>query len=284
MKKDKQYPLALGDPMGGVPRPGSQPGAAAAAAAAAAARGDVYGSMNGSYMPNGSYSYDPSALYGQSPYGSYGRSDMYPGYSCPTSGSSSLPSYMNGAYAASMSMYGSSAAANNSAGNGGGNSPYGSSIDGNPHGQGQHSPGGGSVKSENGQVSMPSESPGSTSAPSQPPSAGYVKREVSPPAGSGGNANPPPSGPPPPNPLPPTSGSGNPPQQQDLNRMISMYLPGDAAAAAAGDPNAQSRISMYAGHYQQAMAAQAAAASNPPPTGAPPSTDHLGHPLPMAHM
>jgi len=61
--------------------------------------------------------------------------------------------------------------------------------------------------------------------------------------------------------------------------MISMYLPGDASAAAAGDPNAQARLqSMYAGHYQ-AMAAAGVA----PPGSAP--GDHIGHPaMSMAHM
>jgi hypothetical protein len=42
-------------------------------------------------------------------------------------------------------------------------------------------------------------------------------------------------------------------QQQDLSRMISMYLPGDAAAAAAGDVNAQSRIQQMYGHYGALM-------------------------------
>ena len=35
--------------------------------------------------------------------------------------------------------------------------------------------------------------------------------------------------------------------------MISMYLPGDAAAAAAGDVNAQSRIQQMYGHYGALM-------------------------------
>ena len=70
-----------------------------------------------------------------------------------------------------------------------------------------------------------------------------------------------------------------PPYISESLLMISMYLPGDAAAAAAGDPNAQSRIqSMYAGHYQ------AMAAAGPPPPGAP-GSEHLGHPaMSMAHM
>ena len=80
---------------------------------------------------------------------------------------------------------------------------------------------------------------------------------------------------------------------QDLNRMISMYLPpGDAVAAAAGDPNAQSRIqSMYAQagqHYQQAMAAHSAAQAQAG-GGAVPPPDHLHHPaaappMSLAHM
>lgn len=259
MKKDK-YPLALGGngaPGGpGGPDPNNRSGSAPSAAAAAAqAARDMYSSMNG-YMPNGYHSYDPN-MYSQ--YGSaYGRYDMY------ASGNGSAPappptsSYMNGAYSAMSSMYGS-------------NSPYGSSMQSmSPGGAGQgQQPSPGSVKSDNGasNVSMPSESPGSTPASSQPPSGGaYVKRES-----------------PPPPPPPTSSSTGLPPvppgqNPQDLNRMISMYLPGDQAAAAAGDPNAQSRLqAMYAGHYQAMAAAQQ---QQQPPQ----STDHLGHPLSMAHM
>ena len=60
--------------------------------------------------------------------------------------------------------------------------------------------------------------------------------------------------------------------------MISMYLPGDAAAAAAGDPNAQSRIqSMYAGHYQAMVGHHHLSGASP---------DHLvgHHAMSMAHM
>ena len=176
---------------------------------------DMYSSMNG-YMPNGYSAYDPGNMYAaQSAYGNgsiYGRYDSMYG--------STMSSYMNGSYAA---MYGAPGAPQGAPGGGGGNSsPYGSSMPSmSPVGHPSHSPG--SVKSESGSnshVAMPQGSPAS----------GYnLKREVSP---------------------PPVPGGGPPPPQQDLNRMISMYLPGDAAAAAAGDPNAQSRIqSMYAGHY-----------------------------------
>ncbi len=277
MKKDK-YPLA-GGLIPGDPSRGSSSQAAAAGTAAAAAR-DMYGSMNG-YMPNGYHAYDPSSMY--TPYGNssiYGRYDsMYGGGGGSSGGgasasSAAMSSYMNGAYAASMSMYGSS-------------SPYGSSSmqSMSPVGGGgghlssstQHSPG--SVKSDNG--GQTPNSGGTTSVPMPSESPGYVKREVTPPAGSGSGGGPPPQQPPPPPPV--AHGTSGQPPQQDLNRMISMYLPGDAAAAAAGDPNAQSRLqSMYAGHYQ----AMVGGGAMPPGAGAPPS-EHLGHAaaaMSMAHM
>ena len=203
----------------------------------------------------------------------YGSSGSAPGSAPGQPSSAAAMSYMNGAAYSAMSMYGS-------------NSPYGSqgqsmspaAPGGGPDGQqpqgGQNSPGG-SVKSESGNgggsgVSMPSESPSDNGYPS------VIKRECTPP--TGGPPTPGATGPPPP-PGPP---SGPPPQggaqPQDLNRMISMYLPGDAAAAAAGDPNAQSRIqSMYAGHYQ-AMMGQAGAAEHLAMAG------HAHHAMSMAHM
>jgi len=59
--------------------------------------------------------------------------------------------------------------------------------------------------------------------------------------------------------------------------MISMYLPGDAAAAAAGDPNAQSRINsltnqVYAGHYGSLMAGPPHGGHSPDPMGLPPAS------------
>ncbi|XP_059081233.1 transcription factor Sox-2-like isoform X2 [Tigriopus californicus] len=245
MKKEK-YPLTGGLIPGDPSRANSQSSAVAAR--------DMYSSMNG-YMPNGYHGYDPS-MYSQSPYAGYGRYDsMAAAAGMYTSGSNVASSYVNGAYSA---MYGGS---NPTGGSGStmvpDGSPYGSMHGGNlsPGQQQQHSPG--SVKSDAG-VSMPSESPGA-----------YVKREVTPPAGSGEHPN------------------HVPHQQTDLNRMISMYLPGDAAAAAAGDPNAQSRIqSMYAGHYQ----AMAAAVGPPPPGHHHPGhpsvgSDHMSHPqMSMAHM
>ncbi len=231
--------------------PGSDPsrvGVASSGPVGSSAR-DMYSSMNG-YMPNGYAAYaDPSSMYGQSAYGNgsiYGRYDSMYG--------SSMSSYMNGSYAA---MYGTPGAPQGAPGTGGGgnSSPYGSSMPSmSPVGHPSHSPG--SVKSESGSnshVPMPQGSPAS---------AYNLKREVSPPPSSGG---------------PP---GGGPPQQQDLNRMISMYLPGDAAAAAAGDPNAQSRIqSMYAGHYQAMVGHH----HHHHPGGSP---DHLvgHHAMSMAHM
>merc|ERR1712088_1289402 len=193
-----------------------------------------------------------------------------------------------------MSMYG--AASGNGGGNGvgtatlpqgsngapgGSGSPYGSMQSMSPGGgQASHSPGsaasgngGPTTKTNNSGVPMPSGSPSGGGL------TGYnLKREVTPPAGSNGSG--------------PTLSSGGAQQQQpqDLNRMISMYLPGDAAAAAAGDPNAQSRIqSMYAGHYQAMMGG-----GGPPPSHSDLSTSgsmgighHSVHPansMSMAHM
>jgi hypothetical protein len=200
----------------------------------------------------------------------YDMSGMYSPSSTPTA----MTSYMNGSY---MSMYG--------AAGGGGGSPYG--LQGGPMSPGgsqsggdginhpSHSPG--SVKSEAGgsvgngpptSVSMGSGSPGGSgngplSGSNSGPSLQNVKREPSssipPPLGSGpGSHVPPPSslnGGGGLQSLPP--GSGGPPPshagQHELSSLISMYLPGDAAAAAAGDTGAQSRIQslsqqMY-GHY-----------------------------------
>jgi len=234
MKKDK-YPLGGGLLPSDPNRPGS-----------ASLGRDMYGSMNG-YMPNGYHGYD-SSMYAQSGYPSthmssspssiYSRYDMGGMYSPSSTSASAMSSYMNGSY---MSMYGA------------GGSPYG--MQGGPMSPGgsqegvaqpSHSPG--SVKSETGgsgpptSVSMGSGSPGS------------VSHLVPPPAGSGG---PPPikREPSVPPPLGPAPGG---PQQQDLNRMISMYLPGDVEAANAGDPNAQSRIhqltqQMYSSSYGAAL-------------------------------
>ena len=239
MKKDK-YPLGGGLMPSDPTRPGS-----------ASLGRDMYGSMNG-YMPNGYHGYD-SSMYSQSPYtGShmssspssiYSRYDMSGMYSPSSTTASAMSSYMNGSY---MSMYG------------GGGSPYG--MQGGPM-----SPGG--SQGGDGGVAHPSHSPGSvksetgcsggppTSASMGSGSPGSISHVVPPPAGSGG---PPLSVKREPHLPSPLGGSGA-PQQPDLNRMISMYLPGDAAAAAAGDPNAQSRINslsqqMYAsGHYGALM-------------------------------
>ena len=238
LMKKDKYPLA-----GGL-MPGADPsrGVASSGPGGNSTR-DMYSSMNGS-MPNGYSAYDPGNMYAaQSAYGNgsiYGRYDSMYG--------STMSSYMNGSYAA---MYGAPGAPQGAPGGGGGNSsPYGSSMPSmSPVGHPSHSPG--SVKSESGSnshVAMPQGSPAS----------GYnLKREVSP---------------------PPVPGGGPPPPQQDLNRMISMYLPGDAAAAAAGDPNAQSRIqSMYAGHYQAMVGHHHLSGASP---------DHLvgHHAMSMAHM
>ena len=310
MKKDK-YPLTAGgllpggpggvvDASGRICGPGSMTSSQSGAVAAAAAARDVYSSMNG-YMPNGYHSAyaaassaDPNSVYGQSPYGNSGSAALYGRYDT----SSYMSSYMNGSYA--MSMYGA-ASGNPSAGggtaplpqgsngaHGGSGSPYGSMQSMSPGGgQASHSPG--SADSENGgpptttnnsNVAMPSGSPAGGGL------SGYnLKREVTPPAGSNG------SGPA----LP--SGGAQQPQPQDLNRMISMYLPGDAAAAANGDPNAQSRIqSMYAGHYQAMMGGGGGIGGAPPP-GHPDLTTtggasmglghhsvHPGNAMSMAHM
>jgi len=177
---------------------------------------------------------------------SYGNGSLYGRYD------SMYGSYMNGSYAAAM--YGGAPPPQGAPG--GNSSPYGSSMPSmSPVGHPSHSPG--SVKSESGSNSHVAAMPQGS-----PASSGYnLKREVSPP------------------PAP------QPPQQQDLNRMISMYLPGDAAAAAAGDPNAQSRIqSMYAGHYQ-AMVGHHHHHNHPGLSGSPP--DHLvgaHHAMSMAHM
>ena len=276
MKKDK-YPLA-----GGL-IPGSDPSCRSSVAggqSASSAARDMYSSMNG-YMPNGYHSYDPN-MYGSSqslPYGQsslYGRYDSMTGMygAAPSTTSAGSAAYMNGAYAASaMGMYGSGAPA-------GSNSPYGaSSMQGSMspggHPSSQHSPG--SVKSDNGGgVPMPQDSPGA---------GNYVKREGSPPV-----HHPPGAVTPGGSVIPPRGPDGQNPQ--DLNRMISMYLPpGDAVAAAAGDPNAQSRIqSMYAQagqHYQQAMAAHSAAQAQAGTGGGVhggPDLHHPGPPMSLAHM
>lgn len=223
MKKDK-YPLA-----GGLMSDPSRPGSVGMSR-------DAYSGMNG-YMPNG-YGYDASSMYGQSPYSSshmssspssiYSRYDMGGMYPSSTSSASAMSSYMNGSMYASM--YGP-----------GGSSPYSMGPGPiSPEGEGgegcvshhSHSPG--SVKSEAGvsgpptgssTVSMGSGSPGSApqGIPPGPPSGpmpAQVKRE-------------PMTG-------PPTPGSHQ--QPRDLNSMISMYLPGDMAAAEAGDPQARARI------------------------------------------
>lgn len=293
MKKDK-YPLAggllPGDGSTGPRGPasgansGSQSAAAAAAAAAAsaAAARDMYGSMNG-YMPNGYY----DNMYSQSPYG-YGRYDSM-SVSAMYSSAAAASSYMNGSYMSSMYPTGGSTmpptTQPSSGGQGGGSSPYGSMQSMSPVGHASHSPG--SVKSENGGVSMPQDSPTCGSV------GGYnVKRELSPPPG-GPNVGPPPTSIP-----PPTVSSGQP---QDLNRMISMYLPGGDSAAAAAAVADQRLHSMYAGHYQ-AMVQGHALGGVPPGAGGsphPPSVvDHhlsggtvgqpgpspIPAPTPLAHM
>ena len=298
MKKDK-YPLAGGLISGdnSVPRGPNSAGqtnsnsAAVAAAAASVAARDMYGSMNG-YMPNG-YDYN---MYSQSPYG-YGR---YDSMSAAAMYSSAAAAYnMNGSYMSSMYPSGGPVPPTSQSGGNGGSSPYGSMQSMSPVGHASHSPG--SVKSENGggqAVSMPQDSP----------SMGYnVKREMTPPPNAGPPGNPasnPPSS--------VSNSSNNPPNgppTQDLNRMISMYLPGggDAAtaAAAAAAASADPRLhSMYAGHYQamvQGHSLGGSATGVPPSGGAgsplpgpPPPTDHhlTGPPSgpppppapPLAHM
>ena len=295
MKKDK-YPLAGGllpgdgpsgvggrGPTPGGPNGGSQSAAAAAAAAAsAAAARDMYGSMNG-YMPNGYY----DSMYSQSPYSSYGRYDSMSAAAMYSS-AAAASSYMNGSYMSSM-YPGAPVPTSQSSGQGGGSSPYGSMQSMSPVGHASHSPG--SVKSENGGVAMPQDSPSCGGG-----GYGGVKREMTPPPpGSIG------SGPPSSSSLPPPTSSSGPTQPQDLNRMISMYLPGGgpadaaaaaAAAAAAGD---QRLHAMYAGHYQTMVQGASSLGGSP---GAPPGLSsippdhlsggpHVGPPPPaasLAHM
>merc|ERR1719225_1842014 len=152
-----------------------------------------------------------------------------------------------------------------------------------PVGHASHSPG--SVKSENG-VAMPQDSPSCAGGGY----GGAVKRELTPPP------------PPPPSSSsvpPPNLSSQQQPSQgnpQDLNRMISMYLPGggDAAAAAAAAASDQRLHSMYAGHYQ-AMVQGASSLGGGSPGGVgvgapglqPDGHPHIGPPPPtasMAHM
>ena len=260
MKKDK-YPLGGGL----MPSDPSRPGSASLGAR------DMYSSMNG-YMPNGYHGYDTS-MYSQSPYGSshmssspssiYSRYDMGGMYPA-SSTASAMSTYMNGSY---MSMYGASSGSPYS-GMQGPLSPEDGGHDGVVPHPGQHSPG--SVKSETGVSGPPTGSSGTVSMGSGSP--GSVPLGVPPPAGSGG---------PPPSQVkrePVAGGVG--PQQQDLNRMMAMYqvLPGDAAAAAAGDPNAQSRINsltnqVYAGHYGPLMAGPPHGGHSPDPTmGLPPAS------------
>ena len=275
MKKDK-YPLAGGLISGdnSVPRGPNSAGqtnsnsaAAAAAAAASAAARDMYGSMNG-YMPNGYY----DNMYSQSPYG-YGRYDSMSAAAMYSSAAAA--NYMNGSYMSSM--YGANG------------SPYSSmagpmSPEDGPDGvvaHPSHSPG--SVKSEAGTGSGAGSGPPSGTSATVSMGSGSPGAQgslgVPPPAGSGG--------PPPalssvkrepmtgPGPLQ-SPGPGGPQSGPDLNRMISMYLPGEAAAAAAGDPHAQSRIQsftnqVYAGHYGSLMSAGPGHGSHSPdPMGLPP--------------
>jgi len=266
MKKDK-YPLAGGLMSTDPSRPGS-----------VGAR-DMYSGMNG-YMPNG-YGYDTSSMYSQSPYSSshmssspssiYSARDMYSGmYSGSASSASAMSSYMNGQY---MSMYGGSSSPYSSMGQPPVSPGAGGEGEG-PVSNHSHSPG--SVKSEAGgsgpptgssMVSMGSGSPGSAPAgvPPGPPSGPLptqVKRE-------------PMTGPP-----TPGGHQQQSQQQQELNRMISMYLPGDAAAAAAGDPGAQNRITqlqqqIQGGYYHSLMAG--------PPHPMSHSPDPMGHPPAAAY-
>lgn len=242
---------------------------------------DMYSSMPG-YMPNG-YGYDTSSMYPQPPYGSshmsssspsslYSRYDMSGMYS-PSSTTASAMSYMNGSYMSSM--YGANG------------SPYSSmagpmSPEDGPEGvvaHPSHSPG--SVKSEAGAPSGP---PTGSSVSMSSGSPGSGPLGVPPPAGSGG---PPTSSQPPTVKREPMSGpgplsNGGPgggsvtPGHPDLNSMISMYLPGDAAAAAGGDPHAQARIQsltnqVYAGHYGlMSGGAPSHGSHSPDPMGLPP--------------
>ena len=249
MKKDK-YPLGSGL----MPSDPSRPGSASLGAR------DMYSSMNG-YMPNG-YGYDSSSMYSSgtagyppshmssSPSSLYSRYDMTGGmYSPSSTTASAMSSYMNGSY---MSMYGT-----------GGGSPY--SMQGGPLSPEEGGEGGGVV------TSHPSHSPGSVKSEAggsgaglpqgSPGTAAPTLHSVPPPAGSAGA--------PPAVKREPGGGAG-PGGQPDLNRMISMYLPGDAAAAAAGDPHAQSRINtltnqVYAGHYSGLMTAGPPHSHSPDP-------------------
>ena len=258
MKKDK-YPLGGGL----MPTDPSRPGSASLSAR------EMYSSMNG-YMPNGYY----DNMYSQSPYG-YGRYDSMSAAAMYSS-AAAASSYMNGSYMSSM-YPGAPAGVptSQSSGQGGGSSPYGSMQSMSPVGHASHSPG--SVKSENGGggVAMPQDSPSC---------GGYggVKRELTPPPHPPSSSSVP----------PPSSSAQGTPQPQDLNRMISMYLPGGgdaaAAAAAAAAASDQRLHSMYAGHYQAMVQGASSLAGSP---GAPLQPEHLagahGPPPPtasMAHM
>jgi hypothetical protein len=276
MKKDK-YPLAGGLMSSDPSRPGS-----------VGAR-DMYSGMNG-YMPNG-YSYDASSMYGQSPYTTaaashmssspssiYSRYDMGGMYSSSTaSTASAMSSYMN-MYGGSPSMYGA-----------GGGSPY------SGMGQGPISPGAAAGEPE-GCVSHHSHSPGSVKSEaggSGPPTGSSTVSMGSGSPGSGPPACVPPgpsSGPLPsqvkrePMTSPPVGHYQQNPQQQELNQMISRYLPpGDSAAAAAGDPNAQARIISLQQHMYASSSYGSLMAGAPQHPGMSHSPDPMTHPPPSAY-
>ena len=261
MKKDK-YPLGGGL----MPSDASRPGSAGLGGR------DMYSSMSG-YMPNGYHGYDTSSMYsGPGPYGAsshmsssspsslYSRYDMGGMYSPSSTTASAMSSYMNGS-AYMSSMYGSNGSPYSGMPGQGPMSPDDGSQEGGVA-HPSHSPG--SVKSEAGGGASNPGPPTSHSSGSVSMSSGSPGSLVAPPAGSGG---PPPGvgvaqvkGEPMSAPAPPPPLSSHSAQQQDgINRMISMYLPGDASAAAAGDLQAQSRIQaltsqMYGGHYSSLMA------------------------------
>ena len=70
---------------------------------------------------------------------------------------------------------------------------------------------------------------------------------------------------------PPHPGGSSQASQDNINRMISMYLPpGDAEAARAGDPQAQSRIqALYSQYHGSLMSGMAPSLAHGPPSHSP---------------
>lgn len=188
-----------------------------------------------------------------------------------------------------MNMYGSSPSMYGA----GGGSPY------SGMGQGPISPGAAAGEPE-GCVSHHSHSPGSVKSEaggSGPPTGGSTVSMGSGSPGSvpaGGVPPGPPSGPlpsqvkrepmtSPPGPAGPAAHYQQNPQQQELNQMISRYLPpGDSAAAAAGDPQAQARIISLQQHMY-ASSSYGSLMAGPPHPGMSHSPDLMAHPPPAAY-